>query len=72
MLALSDRWAPVLSAEPETGMGYQVATVHLTDGRVFDRVVIVSGAITSIRGESQIPFDESEIRRIVVTHDKPD
>jgi hypothetical protein len=72
MLALGARWVPILGAEPETGMGYQVATVHLEDGRVFDRVVIVGGAITSIRGESRIPFDESEIRRIVVTHDKPD
>ena len=72
MLALGTRWASVFAAEPETGMGYQVATVQLEDGRVFDRVVIIGGAITSIRGNPEIPFNEAEIRRIVVTHDRLD
>ena len=54
----------------ETGMGYQVVSVFLADGRKFDQVVIDSGHITRVRGYQEIPFDESEIAEIKVTHDK--
>ena len=68
MLRLSANWVDTLVSQPETGMGYQVASVYLKDGRQFDRVVIVDGVITSISGSSDIPFTENDIRRIVVTH----
>jgi hypothetical protein len=67
MLALDKRWAKVLISQPETGMGHQVATVQLKDGRQFEHVVIVGGAITSINGDPTIPFAEVEIDDIVVT-----
>ena len=31
MLQLSDKWAPVLLAQPETGMGYQIVSTYLMD-----------------------------------------
>jgi hypothetical protein len=69
-MQLSTKWAKSLVSQPETGMGYQVATVWLKDGRHYDRVVIVQGNVTSVDGQSLIPFVESEIQRIEVTHDK--
>ena len=68
MLALSNKWVPILVSQPETGMGYQVASIYLLDGRRFDRVTIVGGFITKIGESKEIPFDETEIERIVVNH----
>ena len=70
MISLSDKWAGALVLQRETGMGYWVVSVYLKDGRRFDHVVIVGGTISSIRGNPSIPFEESEIDKIVVTHDK--
>ena len=72
MLRLSPKWTRQLVLMPETGMGYQVATVALKDGRRFDQVVVVEGRITQIRGRADIPFTEDDILQIVVTHDKWD
>ena len=69
---LSRKWASYLGALPETGMGYQVVSVTLNDERRFEQVVIDSGFITRVRGYRDIPFAESEIREIKVTHDKWD
>ena len=49
-------------------MGYQVATIHLKDGRRFERVMIVGGTITSINGDKNIPFVEEAIDGITVTN----
>jgi hypothetical protein len=70
MLALSNKWAPILVSQPETGMDYQIASVFLKDGRRFDRVVIVGGQITKIGEDKDIPFKEEDIDRIVVNHGK--
>jgi hypothetical protein len=70
MLALSNKWAPILVSQPETGMGYQVASVFLVDGREFDHVTIVGGFITKIGISTEIPFREADIERIVVNHGK--
>jgi len=55
-------------SQPETGMGYQIASVFLIDGRRFDHVTIVGGYITKIGSSTDIPFDEAEIEKIVVDH----
>lgn len=70
MLALSNKWAPILVAQPETGMGYQIASVFLMDGRRFDHVSIVGGFITKIGNSADIPFEEAEIEKIVVNYGK--
>jgi hypothetical protein len=67
MLQLSDKWGPLLARQPETGMGYQIATVVLSDGRRFNDVLIQQGLITRIKGLAVIPFSESEIIDIIVT-----
>jgi len=70
MMALSDKWAPLLVTQTETGMGYQVASVILEDGRQFDRVTIVGGYITKVDKFTHIPFAETEISGILVNHGK--
>lgn len=67
-LELSDKWAPVLIRQPETGMGYQVTTVILKDGQQFSKVTIAGGIITCVAGYNDIPFREDDIDDIVVTH----
>jgi hypothetical protein len=70
MLELSDRWAETLRTERETGMGYTVCTIGLTDGCTFERVVIVGGVVTQCDGQNMIPFGENEMAWIKATHDK--
>jgi hypothetical protein len=70
MITLSTKWASTLSSKPETGMGYQVISVILNDGRKYDQVVVVEGRITEIRGRLDIPFTEDQISAIILTHDK--
>ena len=68
-IPLSKYWATYLSSLPETGIGYQVVSVFLTDGRKIQQVVIVSGHITRARGYKEVPFGpfgESEITAIQV------
>lgn len=67
-LSLSDKWAPRLTAQPETGMGYQVVTVVLKNGRTFSGVVIAGGVVTKVPGAPDVPFSEPDISDIIVTH----
>lgn len=70
MLQLSDKWGPKLTSQPETGMGYQIASIVLEDGTRWDQALIEDGHITRIRGLSSIPFSEDQIADIIITHDK--
>ena len=70
MLELSNEWAPVLLAQHETGLGYQIVSVYLRDGRRFHRVTVVGGTITEINEGKEIPFGVEEIADIKVTHGK--
>jgi hypothetical protein len=69
MLYLSKKWADVLTRERETGMGYQVVSIFLADGRRYDGVTVVDGMVSKVAGSTSIPFVEDDIARIVVTHD---
>jgi hypothetical protein len=68
MLSLSNRWAEVLLAQPETGMGYQIVTVRLKDGRRIDNITVVGGIISALPDEVSGFFSEEDIEDIVVTH----
>jgi hypothetical protein len=56
MIVLNEYWKDYLMHQPETGMGYQIASVRLVDGRSFDNVMIVDGSIYEVDGSSEIPF----------------
>ena len=70
MLQLSNKWGPLLTSQAETGMGYQIASIVLKDGRKYDQAVIAGGIVTKIRNIEDIPFREDGIDRIIVTHTK--
>jgi len=64
---LPDKWIKYLMSEPESGMGYQIVVITLTDGRQFDNVVVDSAsAIVEIKGSDKIPFDPNDISSIEV------
>jgi hypothetical protein len=68
MLVLNDRWAEVLTSQPETGMGYQIVCIRLKDGRRIDNVTVVGGIISSLPATVSEWFSDEEIEDIVVTH----
>jgi hypothetical protein len=72
MLSLSNKWIEYLRSQPETGMGHQVVTIKIRDGKIFRQAVVDSGHVTRIRGFMEIPFTQEEIEEITVTHDKWD
>ena len=57
-----------LKREHETGLGYQVVSVRLKDGRVFDQVVASEGCIIAVRGYAEVPFGANEIQDLGVNH----
>ena len=54
----------------ETGIGYQIVSVELKDGRSFDQVVVSEGCIIDVRGYSEIPFSVDEVASISVNHNR--
>jgi len=52
----------------ETGIGYQVVSVELKDGRFFDQVVASEGCIIEVRGHEAIPFAPEEVESVVINH----
>ena len=52
----------------ETGIGYQVVSVELQDGRRFDQVVTSEGHIIEVRGYKEIPFSAEEVASVNVNH----
>ena len=69
---LPDHFSEQLVRERETGMGYQIVSVWLNDGRRFDQVVLTGGHVTQVRGYPEVPFEPLEVKRIKVTHKKWD
>jgi hypothetical protein len=57
-----------LKAATETGIGYQVVSVQLKDGRFFDQVVAGEGCIIEVRGYEEIPFVPDEVSSVTVNH----
>ena len=52
----------------ETGLGYQVVSVKLKDGRNFEQVVASEGCSIAVRGYAEIPFQFDEAARVKVNH----
>jgi hypothetical protein len=45
----------------ETGIGYQVVSVTLKDGRYFDQAVVSEGCIIEVRGYEDVSFASDEV-----------
>lgn len=62
-------WLDYLKKQPETGMGYQVVSVQLKDGRKFRQVVAQDGFFTQVRGYRDMPFtDPEDVAAVEVNH----
>jgi hypothetical protein len=57
-----------LKRDTETGIGYQVVSVELKDGRFFDQVSASEGCIIEVRGYKEIPFAADDIASVRVNH----
>lgn len=57
-----------LKSAGETGIGYQVVSVELQDGRKFDQVVASEGCVIEVRGFKEIPFAPDEVASVNVNH----
>jgi hypothetical protein len=67
------QWRDHVRGLPETGMGYVVVGVTLSNGRTYDQVLISdTGYVDRVRGLPDIPFTEADIVKIVATHRKWD
>jgi hypothetical protein len=57
-----------LKREKETGIGYQVVSVKLKDGRCFDQVVASEGCVIQVRGYEAVPFAPDDVASVSVNH----
>lgn len=57
-----------LKKAKETGIGYQVVSVELTDGRRFEQVLTSKGCIIEVRGHREIPFGPNDLASVRVNH----
>jgi hypothetical protein len=57
-----------LKRATETGIGYQVVSVKLNDGRFFEQVVVSEGFIIEVRGYKEIPFAPDDVASVSVNH----
>ena len=57
-----------LRQNKETGIGYQIVSVELKDGRRFDQVIASEGCIIQVRGYDDIPFAPHEVASVAVNH----
>jgi hypothetical protein len=59
-----------LKQDGDTGMGYQIVSVMLKDGRNFDQVVASEGCIIQVRGYHTIPFKPEDVASVSVNHQR--
>jgi len=59
---LSKKWTDKLAALPESGMGYQVVDVHLKNGVIIKKIMVVNCEILVNQGN--LSFSENDIQDI--------
>lgn len=68
LVPIPNSFADLLTRAGETGMGYQVVSVQLRDGRTFDQVVASECCIIEVRGYTEIPFAADDVVAVNVNH----
>jgi hypothetical protein len=68
LFTIPNEWVDHLRRQRETGLGYQVVSVNLKDGRRFDQVVASEGCVIQVRGYSDVPFKQDEVASVQVNH----
>ena len=61
-MRLSKKWIDKLAALPESGMGYQVVDIHLKNGMIIKKIVVVDCEILVDQGN--LSFSENDIQDI--------
>jgi len=59
---LSKKWIDKLVTLPESGMGYQVVDVHLKNGAIIKKIIIVNCCI--LINQNNLSFSENDIQDI--------
>lgn len=68
LVQIPSRFVDQLNQNNETGIGYQVVSVELKDGRSFDQVATSEGCIIEVRGYKEIPFAAEDVASVTVNH----
>jgi hypothetical protein len=68
LVPIPSRFVERLRQARETGIGYQVVSVELKDGRSFDQVVTSECCIIQVRGHKEIPFAAEDVASVSVNH----
>jgi hypothetical protein len=68
LVQIPNRFVDPLKQAKETGIGYQVVSVELKDGRSFDQVVTSEGCIIEVRGYRKVPFSSDDVASVRVNH----
>ena len=68
LVPIPSRFVDQLKRCAETGIGYQVVSVVLKDGRSFDQVATSEGCIVEVRGYNEIPFESDDVTSVSVNH----
>jgi hypothetical protein len=68
LVPIPGRFVEHLRQARETGIGYQVVSVELKDGRFFDQVVTSECCIIQVRGHKEIPFAAEDVASVSVNH----
>ena len=68
VVTIPNGWADYLRREEQTGLGYQVVSVNLKDGRTFGQVVVSEGCVIQVRGHREVPFQQEEVASVQVNH----
>ena len=68
LVPIPSRFVDHLKRAAETGIGYQVISVELKDGRSFDQVATSEGYIIEVRGYEEIPFAPDDVASVSVNH----
>jgi hypothetical protein len=70
LVPIPKEFAESLKKANETGIGYQVVSVELVDGRRFEQVLASEGCIIEVRGHREIPFGSNDVASVRVNHNR--
>ena len=68
LVPIPNRFVDQLKRAGETGIGYQVVSVVLKDGRSFEQVATSEGCVIEVRGHQEIPFAPEDVASVSVNH----
>jgi hypothetical protein len=68
LIAIPREHADLLRHHRETGMGYQVVSVTLKNGKHYEQVVASEGCVIQVRGHKDVPFTAEEVASVHVNH----